>query len=77
VCLLILNVHSLDHSHGVDADFLLMLGRERASLPGFKVLPLRQFGTWGPVMADEYDPQKDTYVLVSSLGRLKWPQYAA
>ena len=44
-----------------------ILGRERASLPGFKVLPLRQFGTWGPVMADEYDPQKDTYVLVSKL----------
>jgi hypothetical protein len=72
-----LNVHSLVHSMELMLTFLLMLGRERASLPGFKVLPLRQFGTWGPVMADEYDPQKDTYVLVSSLGRLKWPQYAA
>ncbi|OQU90514.1 rhodanese-like/PpiC domain-containing protein 12, chloroplastic isoform X2 [Sorghum bicolor] len=36
---------------------------EKASLPGFKVLPLRQFGTWGPVMTDEFNPQKDTYVL--------------
>ncbi|XP_066395649.1 rhodanese-like/PpiC domain-containing protein 12, chloroplastic isoform X3 [Miscanthus floridulus] len=35
----------------------------KASLPGFKVLPLRQFGTWGPVMTDEFNPQKDTYVL--------------
>ena len=39
--------------------------REKASLPGFKVLPLRQFGTWGPVMTDEFNPQKDTYVLVN------------
>ncbi|CAM0907546.1 unnamed protein product [Alopecurus aequalis] len=51
---------------------------ERASLPGFKVLPLRQFGTWGPVMADEYDPQKDTYVLchhgMRSMQVAKWLQ---
>jgi rhodanese-related sulfurtransferase len=40
---------------------------DKASLEGFKVLPLRQFGTWGPVMTDEFDPQKDTYVLVSWL----------
>uniref|UniRef100_A0ACD5YYJ2 Uncharacterized protein n=1 Tax=Avena sativa TaxID=4498 RepID=A0ACD5YYJ2_AVESA len=51
---------------------------EKASLPGFKVLPLRQFGTWGPVMADEYDPQKDTYVLchhgMRSMQVAKWLQ---
>ncbi|XP_020108502.1 rhodanese-like/PpiC domain-containing protein 12, chloroplastic isoform X2 [Ananas comosus] len=35
----------------------------QASLPGFKVLPLRQFGTWGSVIMDEFDPEKDTYVL--------------
>ncbi|XP_020274542.1 rhodanese-like/PpiC domain-containing protein 12, chloroplastic isoform X2 [Asparagus officinalis] len=35
----------------------------QASLPGFKVLPLRQFGTWGSVISDEFDPEKDTYVL--------------
>lgn len=38
--------------------------RAIASLPGFKVLPLRQFGSWGPGITDELDPQKDTYVLV-------------
>lgn len=44
---------------------LLLHGRAQASLPGFKVLPLRQFGTWGSVIMDEFDPEKDTYVLVS------------
>ncbi|XP_031495792.1 rhodanese-like/PpiC domain-containing protein 12, chloroplastic isoform X2 [Nymphaea colorata] len=34
-----------------------------ASLPGFKVLPLRQFGSWGPNISNEFDPEKDTYVL--------------
>ncbi|KAG2647684.1 hypothetical protein PVAP13_2KG570200 [Panicum virgatum] len=43
----------------------------KASLLGFKVLPLRQFGTWGPVMTDEFNPQKDTYVLVNSFPCLK------
>ncbi|KAF7006616.1 hypothetical protein CFC21_021645 [Triticum aestivum] len=51
---------------------------ERASLPGFKVLPLRQFGTWGPVMTDEFNPQKDTYVLchhgMRSMQVAKWLQ---
>ncbi|KAJ6821685.1 rhodanese-like/PpiC domain-containing protein 12, chloroplastic isoform X1 [Iris pallida] len=50
----------------------------QASLPGFKVLPLRQFGTWGSVIADEFDPQKDVYVLchhgVRSLQVAKWLQ---
>lgn len=50
----------------------------QASLPGFKVLPLRQFGTWGTVISDEFDPQKDTYVLchhgVRSLQVAKWLQ---
>ncbi|KAL0459121.1 UNVERIFIED_CONTAM: Rhodanese-like/PpiC domain-containing protein 12, chloroplastic [Sesamum latifolium] len=34
-----------------------------ASLPGFKVLPLRQFGNWGPEITTKFDAQKDTYVL--------------
>ncbi|XP_050903925.1 rhodanese-like/PpiC domain-containing protein 12, chloroplastic [Lathyrus oleraceus] len=34
-----------------------------ASLPGFTVLPLRQFGTWGPEINTKFDLQKDTYVL--------------
>lgn len=50
----------------------------QASLPGFKVLPLRQFGTWGSVITDEFDPEKDTYVLchhgVKSLQVAKWLQ---
>ncbi|KAG2639182.1 hypothetical protein PVAP13_2NG617800 [Panicum virgatum] len=50
----------------------------KASLPGFKVLPLRQFGTWGPVMTDEFNPQKDTYVLchhgMRSMQVAKWLQ---
>lgn len=50
----------------------------QASLPGFKVLPLRQFGTWGSLIADEFDPQKDTYVLchhgVRSLQVANWLQ---
>ncbi|KAF6155391.1 hypothetical protein GIB67_019917 [Kingdonia uniflora] len=35
----------------------------QASLPGFKVLPLRQFGSWAADIATKFDPQKDTYVL--------------
>ncbi|THG17109.1 hypothetical protein TEA_008187 [Camellia sinensis var. sinensis] len=35
----------------------------QASLPGFHVLPLRQFGSWGPEITTKFDPQKDTYVL--------------
>ncbi|XP_051134041.1 rhodanese-like/PpiC domain-containing protein 12, chloroplastic isoform X2 [Andrographis paniculata] len=35
----------------------------QASLPGFKVLPLRQFANWGPEIAQKFDPEKDTYVL--------------
>lgn len=50
----------------------------QASLPGFKVLPLRQFGTWGSIISDEFDPQKDTYVLchhgVRSLQVANWLQ---
>lgn len=50
----------------------------QASLPGFKVLPLRQFGTWGSVISDEFDPEKDTYVLchhgVRSLQVARWLQ---
>ncbi|XP_044504958.1 rhodanese-like/PpiC domain-containing protein 12, chloroplastic [Mangifera indica] len=50
----------------------------RASLPGFKVLPLRQFGTWGPDITTKFDPQKDTYVMchhgMRSLQVAKWLQ---
>ncbi|KAH7677367.1 Peptidylprolyl isomerase protein [Dioscorea alata] len=49
-----------------------------ASLPGFKVLPLRQFGTWGSLITDEFNPQKDIYVLchhgVRSMQVAKWLQ---
>ncbi|KAK1390778.1 rhodanese-like/PpiC domain-containing protein 12, chloroplastic [Heracleum sosnowskyi] len=51
---------------------------ERASLPGFKVFPLQQFGSWGPEITSELDTQKDTYVLchhgVRSLQVAKWLQ---
>ncbi|KAF3322636.1 isomerase [Carex littledalei] len=51
---------------------------DQASLPGFKMLPLRQFGTWGPVITDEFDPEKDTYVLchhgVRSMQVANWLQ---
>ena len=59
------------HSFGSMLNFYYLYGRAKASLPGFKVLPLRQFGTWGPVMTDEFNPQKDTYVLVNSFPCLK------
>ncbi|KAJ8446842.1 hypothetical protein Cgig2_016152 [Carnegiea gigantea] len=35
----------------------------RASLPGFQVLPLQQFGSWGPEITTKFDPDKDTYVM--------------
>ncbi|KAL7113546.1 hypothetical protein ACP275_04G067600 [Erythranthe tilingii] len=38
-----------------------------ASLPGFKVLPLRQFGNWGPEIETKFDSQKDTYVLLKNI----------
>ena len=44
---------------------LIFLYRAQASLPGFEVLPLRQFGTWGPEINAKFDPQKDTYVMVT------------
>ncbi|XP_028793604.1 rhodanese-like/PpiC domain-containing protein 12, chloroplastic [Neltuma alba] len=51
---------------------------EKARLPGFKVLPLRQFGNWGPDISSTFDPNKDTYVLchhgVRSLQVAKWLQ---
>ncbi|KAH6814306.1 rhodanese-like domain-containing protein / PPIC-type PPIASE domain-containing protein [Perilla frutescens var. frutescens] len=49
-----------------------------ASLPGFKVLPLRQFGSWGPEITTKFDPQKDTYVMchhgMRSLQVAQWLQ---
>lgn len=50
----------------------------QASLPGFQVLPLRQFGNWGPEITTKLDPQKDTYVMchhgMRSLQVAKWLQ---
>lgn len=50
----------------------------QASLPGFQVLPLRQFGSWGPDITTKFDPQKDTYVMchhgMRSLQVAKWLQ---
>ncbi|KAJ7960547.1 Peptidyl-prolyl cis-trans isomerase [Quillaja saponaria] len=50
----------------------------RASLPGFKVLPLKQLDSWGPEITTKFDPQKDTYVMchhgVRSLKVAKWLQ---
>uniref|UniRef100_A0A7N2QYN4 Pentatricopeptide repeat-containing protein n=1 Tax=Quercus lobata TaxID=97700 RepID=A0A7N2QYN4_QUELO len=37
----------------------------RASLPGFQVFPLQQFGIWGPEITTKLDPQKDTYVMTA------------
>lgn len=51
---------------------------EQASLLGFQVLPLRQFGSWGPEVMTKFDPEKDTYVLchhgMRSLQVAKWLQ---
>ncbi|KAL4611435.1 hypothetical protein ACB098_08G101200 [Castanea mollissima] len=50
----------------------------RASLPGFQVFPLQQFGIWGPEITTKLDPQKDTYVMchhgMRSLQVAKWLQ---
>uniref|UniRef100_A0A2P2MF04 Uncharacterized protein MANES_02G138400 n=2 Tax=Rhizophora mucronata TaxID=61149 RepID=A0A2P2MF04_RHIMU len=49
-----------------------------ASLPGFQLLPLRQFGNWGPEITTELDLQKETYVMchhgVRSLQVAMWLQ---
>ncbi|PKI57773.1 hypothetical protein CRG98_021840 [Punica granatum] len=49
-----------------------------ASLPGFQVLPLRQFGNWGPEITTKLDSDKDTYVMchhgMRSLQVAKWLQ---
>ncbi|XP_022995118.1 rhodanese-like/PpiC domain-containing protein 12, chloroplastic isoform X1 [Cucurbita maxima] len=36
---------------------------DQACLPAFQVLPLRQFGSWGPEVTTKFDPQKETYVM--------------
>lgn len=50
----------------------------KASLHSFQVLPLRQFGNWGPDIAMRFDRQKDIYVMchhgVRSLQVAKWLQ---
>ncbi|GAV62129.1 Rhodanese domain-containing protein/Rotamase domain-containing protein [Cephalotus follicularis] len=50
----------------------------QASLSGFQVLPLRQFGSWGPEITTKFDHQKDTYVMchhgMRSLQVAKWLQ---
>ena len=43
-----------------------VLCRAQASLPGFQVLPLQQFGNWGPEITTKFDPEKDTYLMVST-----------
>ncbi|EOA21238.1 hypothetical protein CARUB_v10001587mg [Capsella rubella] len=42
---------------------------EIASLPGFKVFPLRQFGTWAPDITSKLNPEKDVFVLCKVGGR--------
>lgn len=50
----------------------------QASLPGFQVLPLQQFGNWGPEITTKFDPEKDTYLMchhgMRSLQVAKWLQ---
>ncbi|GAB2298775.1 hypothetical protein Dimus_032853 [Dionaea muscipula] len=49
-----------------------------ASVAGFEVLPLQQFGDWGPKITTMFDVDKDIYVLchhgVRSLQAAKWLQ---
>ncbi|XP_045829859.1 rhodanese-like/PpiC domain-containing protein 12, chloroplastic [Trifolium pratense] len=51
---------------------------DKASLPGFKVLSLLQFGKWGTEINSKFDLQKDTYVLchhgIRSLQVARWLQ---
>ncbi|XP_027939355.1 rhodanese-like/PpiC domain-containing protein 12, chloroplastic [Vigna unguiculata] len=48
----------------------------KASLQGFTVLPLRQFGSWGPEITTKFDPEKDIFVMchhgMRSLQVAKW-----
>lgn len=46
-----------------------------ASLPGFQVLPLRQFGSWGPEITSKLDTEKDTYVMVRSYFSIQYKSY--
>jgi hypothetical protein len=73
--LLALTVHAFSFSYPFSHKILLVMlfvftaqatlfDRAKASVPGFQVLPLRQFGSWGPEIATKLDPQKDTYVMV-------------
>ncbi|CAA7044778.1 unnamed protein product [Microthlaspi erraticum] len=41
----------------------------KASLPGFQVFPLRQFGTWAPDITTKLNPEKDVFVLCKVGGR--------
>ncbi|KAF8050374.1 hypothetical protein N665_1984s0004 [Sinapis alba] len=41
----------------------------KASLPGFQVFPLRQFGTWAPEITSKLNPEKDTFVMCKAGGR--------
>ncbi|KAF3509315.1 hypothetical protein F2Q69_00000810 [Brassica cretica] len=49
--------------------FCFTCSRATASLPGFKVFPLRQFGTWAPDITSKLNPEKDTFVLCKVGGR--------
>ena len=69
--LLALTVHAFSFSHNILLVMLFvftaqttLFDRAQASVPSFQVLPLRQFGSWGPEIATKLDPQKDTYVMV-------------
>ncbi|KAJ7964978.1 Peptidyl-prolyl cis-trans isomerase [Quillaja saponaria] len=75
------HVKMLDHNFLEEAQLIDVREPEevaQASLPGFKVLPLKQFGSWGPEITTKFDPQKDTYVMchhgVRSLQVAKWLQ---
>ncbi|KAK9123300.1 hypothetical protein Sjap_012902 [Stephania japonica] len=44
----------------------------QASLLGFQVLPLRQFGNWAQEITSKFDTEKDTYVLSSVLANQQY-----
>ncbi|BFI40507.1 hypothetical protein AXG93_2852s1140 [Marchantia polymorpha subsp. ruderalis] len=49
-----------------------------ASIKGFEAYPLSRFGQWAPSIADDLDPEKDTYVLchhgMRSMQAAQWLQ---
>ena len=53
-----------NRNRGTEECFRHAVCREVQQRSSFQVLPLRQFGNWGPEIATRFDPQKDTYVMV-------------